>query len=744
MKHLTKYMKPYLALLILSVFLLFVQANAELALPDYMSRIVNVGIQQGGIEHTAPQVIRASELEKALLFLPADEQAQVLDSYTYIDSTSADYLGQYPLLMDEPLYVRNDNLNSDEIEALNPVMGRALLTVFTINRALENPGAAPDMGMGEGFDISQLPPGVDVFAMLANMPADQRAMITDRITEGFDTLGESMIMQSAVPVIQAEYEAIGFETTQLQNDYMLRIGIIMLVMSLVGGIASITVGYLSSRIAAGFARDVRRALFTHVENFSSVEFNQFSTASLITRSTNDITQIQLVLVMMIRMIVYAPILGIGGIIRATNLGSGMWWVIAVAVGLLMMLIAIVYVVAVPKFKVIQELTDRLNLVTRESLSGMLVIRAFNRQWYEEERFDTANQDLTDVQLFINRVMVLLMPFMMLIMNGIGLLIIWVGAQQVAQANMQVGDMIAFIQYAIQIVMSFLFLSMAFIILPRAQVSAERVGEVLATELTITDPPAPQTFPASFSGEIEFRDVSFRYPGAEENVLHDVSFIARPGQTTAFIGSTGSGKSTVLNLIPRFYDVSQGQILLDGIDIRDVTQHDLHDKIGYVPQKGVLFTGTLESNLRYADESADIPRLEEAAYIAQAEEFITAREEGWDAPVSQGGTNVSGGQRQRLSIARALVKKPPIYLFDDSFSALDFRTAAALRGALKETTGDSSILVVTQRVSSARIADQIIVMDQGRIVGKGTHDDLLATCQTYQQIAWSQLTEEELK
>jgi ATP-binding cassette subfamily B multidrug efflux pump len=484
-------------------------------------------------------------------------------------------------------------------------------------------------------------------------------------------------------------------------------------------------------------------VFKNVESFSSTEFNKFSTASLITRSTNDITQIQMVVVMMVRMVFYAPILGIGGVIRVLGKDSSMWWLIAVAVLVLIGLVLTVFSIALPRFRIIQKLVDRLNLVARENLSGMMVIRAFNMQPFEENRFDKANLDLTAISLFINRLMVVMMPVMMLIMNGLSISIIWIGSHQVAQANMQVGDMIAFMQYAMQIVMSFLFLSMLFIILPRASVSADRIADVLDTELTIKDPEKPKQLPTPFRGNIEFRDVSFRYPGADEDVLHNINFTARPGQTTAFIGSTGSGKSTIVNLFPRFYDVTDGAILVDGVDIREITQHELRDKIGYVPQKGVLFSGTIESNLRYADEDATEDMLTDAIDIAQVTEFVNSNPEGIESEISQSGMNVSGGQKQRLSIARALVKKPPIFIFDDSFSALDFKTEAALRKALKEKTGESTVLVVTQRVSTIMNAEQIIVLEEGKIIGKGTHQELMETCETYKEIALSQLSMEEL-
>jgi len=746
MRRLAKYLKPYTALLLGAIILLFAQANFDLALPDYLSRIVNYGIQQGGVESAVPVAIRQSEMDKAFIFMSAEDKTSVLNDYTLVDQNSPDYgtyVEEYPALANEAVYVLND-VGQSEIEHLNSIMAKPLLVVYNIEQVMADPSKAAQMGGANlGFDITKIPPGTDVFAMMSQLPAAQLTRIKDAIDQQFTALGDKMVTQAAVAAVRSEYEALGMDMAKVQNSYILRVGGIMLLLTLLSGLCTIAVAYLSARTAAGAARDVRRDVFENVENFSNAEFDKFSTASLITRSTNDITQIQMVVVIMIRMMFYAPILGIGGVIRMLGKDSSMWWLIAVAVMILISLILIVFSVALPKFRAIQKLVDRLNLVSRENLAGMMVIRAFNMQDFEEERFDKANVDLTAVSLFINRLMVIMMPFMMLIMNGLSLAIIWVGAHQVAQANMQVGDMIAIMQYAMQIVMSFLFLSMLFIILPRASVSADRIADVLETELSINDPEQPKQLPEPFKGEVEFRNVSFRYPGADEDVLHDINFTARPGETTAFIGSTGSGKSTIINLFPRFYDVTQGSILVDGIDIREITQHQLRDKIGYVPQKGVLFSGTIESNLRYADENATDDMLASAIDIAQVTEFVNSKEEGVQAEISQGGANVSGGQKQRLSIARALVNNPPIYIFDDSFSALDFKTEAALRKQLKEKTGDSTVLVVTQRVSTVMNAEQIIVLEEGKIVGKGTHEELMETCETYKEIAVSQLNMEAL-
>ncbi|MEZ4643524.1 MAG: ABC transporter ATP-binding protein [Chloroflexota bacterium] len=745
MLRIRRYLKPYMFMFVASVILLFVQANLDLSLPDYLSQIVNTGIQQNGIASPVPEAMRQETLERLTLFLSEDEETAVRAAYTLVEpgSAAADtYVETYPLVADEAIYVRND-ISQDEIDALSTPIAKALLVVSALEQAMENPEAAAQMGGDGAFDLSQLPAGLDLFTVLERLPAAQRTQLADGINERFATLGEKMISQTAVVSVRAEYEALNMNVEQLQSSYILRTGAIMLLITLLSVIATISVGYLSARIAAGVGRDLRSDVFRKVENFSGTEFDKFPTASLITRSTNDITQLQMVTMFMVRLVFYAPIMGVGGIIRAIGKSSSMWWTIAVAVLVLIGVITIIVSIAMPKFRIVQKLIDRLNLVARENLSGMMVIRAFNMQGFEENRFDKANLDLTANTLFISRIMAIMMPVMMLILNVLSVVILWVGSHQVAQANMQVGDMMAFLQYAMQIVFSFLMLSMLFIILPRASVSADRIADVLETELAITDPAKPKSLNGSFSGTVEFRNVSFRYPGADTDVLHDISFVAKPGETTAFIGSTGSGKSTVVNLIPRFYDVTGGSILMDGIDIREVTQHDLRDKIGYVPQKGILFSGTIESNLRYADENASEEELQTAVSIAQAAEFVNRKPEGLATEISQGGTNVSGGQRQRLSIARALVKRAPIYIFDDTFSALDFKTDAALRRALHTSTKDSTILVVTQRVSTVKNAEQIVVLDQGRVVGKGTHDDLMKTCETYQEIALSQLSMEEL-
>jgi len=740
MFKLAKHLKPFTGLLIAAIVLLFVQAMADLALPDYMANIVNKGIQQGGIQNAVPEAIRQSEMDKLTIFMKDKEKNNVIEQYTLIEKASPGYdkyVKEYPILEKEPVYVLN-KVDQAKIDQLNPIMGKAFLAVTGVEKM--------KIEAKDGFinlNGNKIPANTDLFALFSNMPTEQRLKISQQLNEKFTSLGDKMVVQAATSSIKAEYKALGIDTDKIQNRYIINTGLVMLVISLISAVAIILVGFLSSKTAAGLAKNLRRLVFTKVENFSKSELDQFSTASLITRTTNDITQIQMLVVMMIRMVIYAPILGIGGIIKAVGESTSMSWIIAVAVFALLILIGGVFTIALPKFKLIQKLTDRLNLVTRENLSGMMVIRAFNTQNFEEKRFDNANQDLTKTNLFVNRVMVMLFPSMMLIMNGIVLLIVWVGAHQIADSSMQVGDMMAFMQYAMQIIFAFIMMSFMFIMIPRASVSAQRIAEVLETESQIKDPDQPMEFKDDLKGVVEFENVSFRYQGAEEDMLTNISFKALPGQMTAFIGATGSGKTTLVNLIPRFYDVTNGRVLIDGVDLRKTKQHDLREKIGYVPQKSSLFSGTIESNLKYANEQASKDEIEKAAEIAQAMDFISDKKDGFATEISQGGTNVSGGQKQRLSIARALIKKPDIYIFDDSFSALDFKTDSALRRALKEQTEFSTVLIVAQRVSTIMNADQIIVLDEGKLVCKGTHKELMKRCETYKEIAMSQLSEEEL-
>jgi len=745
MLRLFPYIRRYTPSIVLAILLLFVQANADLTLPDYLSKIVTIGIQQGGVESPAPAALRAETYQRALLFLDSEEQAQVQSAYAPVqpsDAAYAEVAQQYPAASGQTIYLRQE-MDTAALEALEPLMARALLTVSFLEKAQSDPQAAAMLGQGLGFDLAQLPPGMSLFDVLPQLPTEARAQMRTALQERFETLGDSLTAQMGIAAAKAEYAALGVDTAKMQNDYILRTGALMLLITLVSVTATILVGLLSARAAAGVARDLREAQFVRVSNFASAEIEKFSTASLITRATNDVTQLQMVTMMIIRMVFYAPIIGIGGLIRALNTAPSMWWIIGLMVTLLVGIIVSVFSVTLPRFQKIQTLIDNLNRVVRENLSGMMVVRAFNRQQFEEARFDRANRDLTENSLFVSRVMVIMMPVMMFLMSAVSLLVVWVGANQVAQSQMQVGAMMAFMQYTMQIFFAFMFMSMMFIILPRAQVSANRIADVLETAPTILDPAQPQRFPEPFRGEVTFDHVSFHYPDAEEDVLHEITFTARPGQTTAFIGTTGSGKSTIVRLIPRFYDVTDGAIRIDGVDIRRVKQSDLRDKIGYVPQRSNLFTGTIESNLRFGDEHAEENALLQAAEIAQIAGFIQSSPDGLKTDIAQGGANVSGGQRQRLAIARALVKRAPIYIFDDSFSALDFKTDAALRRALKKYVADSAVFIVSQRVATVKSADQIIVLDEGRIVGKGTHHELMETCDVYRDIALSQLSQEEL-
>ncbi|NLK96900.1 MAG: ABC transporter ATP-binding protein [Epulopiscium sp.] len=736
MLKLIKEFKPFIVSILIIVGLLFLQARTELALPDYMSDIVNVGIQQNGIENLVPQVIKADTMDKIMIFLDDDEKALVDRSYKLIgkDNLSQneyqELIKKYPALEIENLYILNTNSKND-IEEMNLYLGKTLLVIGAIEE-------------GAIQSFMNLPQGTDPFMVLKQLPREQIDALKIRMDEQFKTLPEGIITQSAITYIKSLYEEIGISIKRLQTNYILYIGGIMLLISLIGMGASIAVGFLSARISSGLGRNLRDKVFKKVTTFSNSEFNDFSTASLITRSTNDIQQVQMFTVMLLRMVFYAPILGVGGVVRALRTNTSMAWIIAVGVMAILTLVIVIFSTAMPKFKKMQKLVDNVNRVMREALTGILVIRAFNTQKVEEEKFDNANMDLTKTNLFVSRIMAVMMPTMMFIMNSVTLLIIWIGAKEIENGSIQVGDMMAFMQYTMQIIMSFLMISMISIMLPRASVSALRISEVLNKEITIKDPVHPKELRKDVKGILEFRNVSFKYPGAEEYVLKNISFTANPGETTAFIGGTGSGKSTLINLIPRFFDVTEGQILLDGQDIRDIKLHDLRERIGYVPQKSVLFTGTIESNIRYG-KNADVSdeEVQKAIEIAQAKEFINEKEKGLLSEIAQGGANVSGGQKQRLSIARALAKKPEIFIFDDSFSALDFKTDAALRKAMTEELKDRTLLIVAQRISTIMNSEKIIVLDEGEIVGMGTHKELLKNCEVYRQIALSQLSEEEL-
>ena len=732
MRKLIKHLKPFIWAIVAIFVLLFAQAMADLSLPGYMANIVNVGIQQNGIENAVPQAISADEFNKIAIFTTDSQKAQVTADYTLIDTQSADY-AKYPKAT-TPVYELN-KINKKETTQLNSILSKAIPPVL----AIEQNGLA-----AYGGSAIQIPAGVDPFTVIEQLPPAQLAAIKSAAETQISAIDPVLLTQYSVAYISVQYKALGMSISAIQHKYLFHIAMLMVLITLASAACSITVGYISARIAAGVGRNMRKQLFVRVESFSNTEFDKFSTASLITRSTNDITQIQMLLVMLFRIVFYAPILGIGGILKVLGEANSMLWIIGAAVGALITIMVAMFLVVLPKFQSMQKLIDKLSLVMREHLTGLMVIRAFNAQHHEEERFDKANQDLTKTSLFVNRaVLVFLMPVMMFLLNAVMILIVWVGAHQVDAGTMQVGNMLAFMQYAVLIIMAFLMISIVFIMIPRASVSAVRISEVLETEPVIVDPEKPQKFDRSQKGFIEFRDVAFRYPSAEDDVLKHITFTAKPGQTTAVIGSTGSGKTTLINLIPRFYDVTEGKVLVDGIDVRDVTQHDLRDKIGYVSQKAVLFSGTIESNIKYADENASAAEVAKYAETAQATDIINESEQGLNTPVSQGGSNLSGGQKQRLAIARALAKKPEIYIFDDSLSALDFKTDMALRKALKQETSDATVLIVTQRVSTVMGAEQIVVLDNGEIAGIGTHKDLMKTSKVYKEIALSQLSKEEL-
>lgn len=713
MRKLLKFLKPYAGGVVAVICVLVVQAFCDLSLPTYTSDIVNVGIQQGGIDETVPETIAKEDLEKLLLFVPSKEQEIVMKAYT---ETTKSY-GYDGIVMELKSSVQK---NEEKMEQLSSVLGKPMFLVT-------------------GFDSDS-----DMTKQMQEQTQGQRDQVIEQIDEKISDMPDSMIEQAAASYIRNAYEHIGMDVDEIEIRYVLHTGGKMLALAALGMAASILVGLMASRIGAGVGRGLRRDVFRKVVGFSNGEFDKFSTASLITRSTNDIQQIQMLVVMILRMVMYAPIMAIGGIWKVFHTNVDMSWIIALAVGIIVIIVAVLFIVVMPKFQIMQKLVDRLNLVSREILTGLQVIRAFGTQKHEEERFDVANKDLVKTNLFVNRAMTLMMPLMMFIMNGIGVLIVWVGGHSINDGAMQVGDMMAFIQYTMQIIMSFLMICMISVMLPRAAVSAERVDEVLKSDTMIHDPKQPKRLSEDGKGEVVFDHVSFRYPGADEDVLHDISFTAKPGETTAFIGSTGCGKSTLVNLIPRFYDVTEGRITIDGKDIREVSQHELREKLGYVPQKGILFSGDIASNIMYGNPEGSEAEMLEAASIAQATEFIEQKKKKYHSAISQGGSNVSGGQKQRLSIARAIAKHPDVYIFDDSFSALDYRTDATLRAALKEKTADSTVMIVAQRISTILHAEQIIVLEDGQIVGKGTHKELLKNCDAYYQIASSQMSEQELE
>ena len=762
MKNLFKYAASYWKAMIAIVLILVVQAYCDLSLPAYTSDIVNVGIQQGGIEDDVPRQIATEEMEKLLLFVSEDDQQTVMDAYTE-DNTS--YKKEAYVLKDSVAEEENTMENLKDILQIPMMMTSGIESGSDTTKQMEDKlkeqmsqGMAQSMPQGADRTMPEgMPQGesqaesqavslddMSMFDLLKMLPAEQRATMVEKIEEQMSEMPDTILDQASVSFCRSAYKDLGMDMDQTQIHYLLKTGGQMAALALLGMVASIMVAFLASRVGASAGRDLRSGVFHKVVGFSNNEFNHFSTASLITRSTNDIQQIQMLIVMLLRMVLYAPILAIGGVLRVMKTNVSMSWIIGLAVIIIAFVVLLLFLVVMPKFKVLQNLVDKLNLVTREILTGLPVIRAFSTEKHEEERFDDANRTLTKTNLFVNRAMTFMMPVMMLVMNGVSVLIVWTGAHGISDGQMQVGDMMAFIQYTMQIIMGFLMLCMISIMLPRAAVAADRVEEVLKSETMIHDPKQEKHFPEDGKGVLTFDHVSFRYPGADEDVLEDITFTAKPGETTAIIGSTGSGKSTLVNLIPRFYDVTSGDITLDGVDIREVKQHELREKLGYVPQKGVLFSGDIASNIMFGNSHGSDDEMIEAAEIAQATEFIDTKPEKYKSPISQGGSNVSGGQKQRLSIARAIAKHPQVFIFDDSFSALDYKTDVTLRRALAEKTSGSTVLIVAQRISTILHAEQIIVLDEGKVAGKGTHAELLKNCPVYREIAESQLSRKELE
>ena len=783
MSKLFKFMKPYAGVVAAILCVLVVQAYCDLSLPTYTSDIVNVGIQQNGIDEKIPEQIGEEDLEHLLLLVPEKDQSTVKNAYTKSSKkydtkqkvwqlkssvkTDENKMNKLSNLLAKPmLLTAGFNSGSDmskkiEIQMKDQMKQQmkaqmksqmqdasqaALSSQVQPEEAKQtaNASQAASQLKKSEKEIDKKIDKMSIYDIFGQMKGAQREELVKKIEKKMDKFPDSMLDQAASTYINGAYKHIGIDMDKYESHYILNTGAKMLALAALGMIASIIVGLMASRVGAAIGRGLRRDVFRKVVGFSNGEFDKFSTASLITRSTNDIQQIQLLTVMILRMVLYAPIMAIGGITKVFHTNVDMSWIIALAVGLIVLVVAVLFFVVMPKFKIVQDLVDRLNLVSREILTGLPVIRAFSTEKHEEKRFDEANKNLTKTNLFVNRAMTFMMPTMMLIMNCITVLIVWIGGYSVNDGAMQVGDMMAFIQYTMQIIMAFLMICMISVMLPRAAVSATRVDEVLKSETKINDPETPRTFAKNEKGEVAFEHVSFRYPGAEEDVLHDLSFTAKPGETTAFIGSTGSGKSTLVNLIPRFYDVTEGKITIDGTDIREVSQHDLRARLGYVPQKGILFSGDIASNIMYGNPDGSEEEMIEAAGIAQAQEFIDTKKKKYRSPISQGGSNVSGGQKQRLSIARAIAKHPDVYIFDDSFSALDYKTDAVLRKELKAKTKDSTVMIVAQRISTILHAEQIIVLDDGQIVGKGTHKELLKSCEAYYQIASSQLSEKELE
>lgn len=740
MLKIKKYLLKFWPLMIVCFALLFVQSQAELALPDYMSDIVSTGIQAGGFDSPVADILSEETFDHVMLFLTDSEQITFQESYDFIKNKdiSQSIKDLYPKIGDQNIYELKD-LSSKEMDQLEDMLVKPMLMVMSVDSM--DPESKEYQQM-----FANLPAGMDAYDAIALMPEEAKEKMAEAVDSQMETMGDSTMKIAAGNSVKAEYERLGRDVDAVSHQYIFISGLKMLGIALIGTLSAITVAYCSSRFGAGVARNLRKDVFNKVESFSNEEFGKYSTASLITRTTNDITQVQMVSMMMLRIIAFAPIMGIGALIKAITNSPSMTWIVGIVLLFITGVILVTFIVVLPKFKIIQKLIDKLNLTMRENLSGMLVIRAFGNEKHSEERFDQANQNLRDVNLFVNKAMASLMPIMMFIFNAVTLIIVYYGAKQIDLGNIAIGQMMAFMQYAMHIIMSFLMIAMIAIMVPRASVAAGRIYEVIATEPKIVDPKDPMPFINSKKGLVEFKNVSFQYPGAHEPVLENISFTASPGKTTAFIGSTGSGKSTLIHLIPRFYEATQGEVIVNGVNVKDVRMHDLRDVIGFVPQKGVLFGGTIESNLKYGAPDISDEELAEVIEIAQAKEFIDEKEEGLQSPIAQGGTNVSGGQKQRLCIARALAKKPDIYIFDDSFSALDFKTDAKLRKELNKLIQktNSTVLLVGQRIASIMDADQIVVLDKGRIVGIGRHDELMKSCEVYQEIAYSQLSKEELE
>ena len=743
-----KYLKKTWISVIAIVALLCVQAAADLALPDYTSKIVNIGIQQGGIDTAIPEAISKDEMDNLLIF--TNDDSKILDCYKLVlkDTVSNDeynnYLKEYPALENEEVYVLN-KLNEDQKNNLEEMLKKPLVQVYLMQNDQMQEKIKESLFANVPEPQKEAMKDMELMDILKTMPEENLEKITSNINEQIDNMQGTIVDQAAISSVKEEYKKLNMDIDKIQNKYIVFAGLQMLGIAFISMASAITIMLLSARVAAKLGNTLRDKVFKKVLSFSTKEFNEFSTASLITRSTNDIQQIQMLITMLFRVVVYAPIIGIGGFIRVlTNSDTSMAWIIGLAILCIIGIVGTLFLLTMPKFKKLQDLVDKINLVSREILTGLPVIRAFNTEKKEEKRFDGANKNLMKASIFVNRSMSMMMPLLMFIMNSITLLIVWVGGHNVDSGIMQVGDMMAFIQYTMQIVMSFLMISMISIMLPRAAVSAKRINEVIDTTPSIKDKDKTKDFDDDKKGLVEFKDVSFKYPDADSEILEDISFTAEPGKTTAIIGSTGSGKSTVVNLIPRFYDVTGGELLIDGVNIKDVSQRDLRSKIGFVPQKGMLFTGTIRSNIKYGNPSMSDEDMIKAATIAQATEFIESKPKKYDEEISQGGTNVSGGQRQRLSIARAIATDPEIFVFDDSFSALDLKTDSKLRAALKEKTENKTVIIIAQRISTILDADKIIVLEEGKIVGIGKHEELMKNCEIYKQIALSQLSKEELE